>query len=197
MKTDSTFIPLKAPLDMKKILLHVCCAPCSGAIIEELLHSGIEPFLYFCNPNIYPEQEYLKRKNEVIRFAETKKLQYFDPPYDPLSWNQSILGLEKEPERGKRCTVCFEFRLKETARFAAEKEFPVFATTLGISRWKDMDQVNASGKKAQSLYSKLTFWPHNWRENEGQKRMLDVVKRENFYRQNYCGCLYSIRKKAG
>ena len=196
MKTDTAFIPLTAPSGVKKILLHVCCAPCSGAILEELISSGIEPFLFFCNPNVYPEEEYLKRKNEVTRFAEAKKLQYFDPPYDPSSWNQSILGLEGEPERGKRCTVCFEFRLKETARFAAEKNLSVFASTLGISRWKDMDQVNEAGKKAEALYSKLTYWPHNWREQEGQKRMVEVVKRENFYRQNYCGCLYSIRKKS-
>ena len=131
----------------------------------------------------------------MIRFAQKKNLSYSDPPYDSSSWNQRIQGLEKEPERGKRCKVCFEFRLKETARFCAEKEFSVFATTLGISRWKDMDQVNEAGKKAQALYSRLTFWAHNWRENEGQKRMQEVVKRENFYRQNYCGCLYSMRKK--
>ena len=194
MKMNS--LSLSAPHETKKILLHVCCAPCSGAIIEELITSGIEPFLFFCNPNVYPEEEYLKRKKEVIRFAGKKNLPYFDPPYDPAAWNQSIQGLEKEPERGKRCSVCFEFRLNETARFAAEKEFSVFATTLGISRWKDLDQVNAAGKKAESLYSKLTFWPQNWRENEGQKRMYEVVKRENFYMQNYCGCLYSIRKKS-
>lgn len=196
MKTDTAFIPLTAPSGVKKILLHVCCAPCSGAIIEELIVSGIEPFLFFCNPNVSPEEEYLKRKNEVTRFAEAKKLQYFDPPYEPSSWNQSIQGLENEPERGKRCSVCFEFRLKESARFAAEKECSVFATTLGISRWKDMDQVNRAGKKAETLYSKLTYWPHNWREQEGQKRMVEVVKRENFYKQNYCGCLYSMRKKS-
>ena len=94
-------LSLTAPDGVKKILLHVCCAPCSGAIIEELIASGIEPFLFFCNPNIYPEKEYLKRKNEVIRFAEARNLQYFDPPYDPSSWNQCIQGLEKEPEKGK------------------------------------------------------------------------------------------------
>ena len=102
-------------------------------------------------------------------------------------------GLEWEPERGKRCTACFDMRFERTALYAHEHGFPVICSSLGISRWKDMNQINASGVRAASRYEGITYWTYNWRKSGGAARMYEIAKRENFYQQEYCGCVYSLR----
>ncbi len=176
----------------KKILLHVCCAPCSGGIIETLLNEGCHPTLFFYNPNIHPVQEYLRRKEEIILFAGKAGFDCVDVDHDPDQWFLRVSGLESEPERGRRCQACFDMRLERAALYAYEHAFDVLATTNGISRWKDMDQVNSAGIKAVRLYPSVRFWDRNWRKVDGIKRMLDVLRRENFYQQDYCGCLFSF-----
>lgn len=185
---------LQAPHNEKKVLLHSCCAPCSCALIHRMVEGGIEPTVFFYNPNIYPKEEYEHRKKEVIRYIEKMKVPFVDADYEVDGWLEAIQGHEEDAERGKRCTICFETRLGKTAAYAAEHDFKVFATSLGISRWKDLEQVNRAGKRAASLFPGLIYWDHNWRLEGGQEQMERIAKEENFYRQNYCGCVYSLRE---
>ena len=155
--------------------------------------SGIETTIYFYNPNIHPKEEYEIRKDENIRFAEKLGFDFIDADYDKDNWFDRVKGLEDEPERGERCTVCFDMRFERTALYAYENNFKIFATTLGISRWKDLDQINNSGLRAANRYNSLGFWDFNWRKQGGSSRMLEISKKEKFYKQEYCGCVYSLR----
>lgn len=137
--------PLVVPFGEKKILLHTCCAPCSSAIVEALLQAGITPVIYYCNPNIYPFEEYEIRKNECSRFANSLGLEIVDADYDHEAWRCQIAGLENEPERGSRCLKCFKIRLLDAARYAAEHGIRVISTTLASSRWKSLGQINEAG----------------------------------------------------
>jgi predicted adenine nucleotide alpha hydrolase (AANH) superfamily ATPase len=101
--------------------------------------------------------------------------------------------MEWEPEKGARCTMCFDMRFERTALYAHEHGFPVMTSSLGISRWKDMNQINASGKRAVAPYEGLSYWDYNWRKGGGADRMVEISKREEFYQQEYCGCVYSLR----
>jgi len=184
---------LEMPNKEKKLLLHSCCAPCAGEIMEAVAASGIETTIYFYNPNIHPKEEYEIRKDENIRFAEKLGFNFVDADYDKDNWFERVKGLEDEPERGERCTVCFDMRFERTALYAHENNFKIFATTLGISRWKDLDQINNSGLKAAKRYNSLGFWDFNWRKQGGSSRMLEISKKEKFYKQEYCGCVYSLR----
>ncbi len=178
----------------KKLLLHVCCAPCSGGIIETLWQEGSSPTIFFYNPNIYPLEEYSRRKKEIALFVAKKGLICVDVDYDQDEWFKRVRGLEKEPERGRRCQVCFDMRLERTALYAHENSFDLVATTNGISRWKDMGQVRLAGFKAVARYPSLTFLDRDWRKNGGMNRMVEVLRMENFYQQDYCGCLFSLEE---
>jgi epoxyqueuosine reductase len=178
----------------QKVLLHSCCAPCSGEVIEALYASGIDFTVFFYNPNIHPREEYEKRKRENARFAEKLGVPFIDADYDPDTWFARIKGLENEPERGKRCTECFCLRLERSALYAHENGFPILTSSFGISRWKDMDQVNACGKRAAARYDDVTYWDYDWRKGGGAVRMIEIAKREKFYRQQYCGCRFSLRR---
>ncbi len=155
---------LTMPNNGKKLLMHSCCAPCAGEIMEAVAASGIDTAIYFYNPNIHPREEYEIRKEENIRFAEKLGFDFIDADYDKDNWFERVKGLEDEPERGKRCTVCFDMRFERSALYAKENGFDVFATTLGISRWKDLNQINNSGLRAANRYNNLTFWDFNWRK---------------------------------
>ena len=184
---------LVLPEGANKLLLHSCCAPCSGEVMEALLASRIDFSIFFYNPNIHPIQEYEIRKQENISFAEKHQIPFIDADYDKDNWFTRVKGLEMEPERGKRCTACFDMRFERTALYAHEHGFPVISSSLGISRWKDMNQIHDSGVRAASRYPDITYWTYNWRKNGGAARMYTIAKRENFYQQEYCGCVYSLR----
>lgn len=176
-----------------KIILHTCCAPCSAAIIEWLLNNGIEPVLYYFNPNIYPEEEYLIRKRECTRYATSVGLEIIDGDYDHAAWLQEMKGLEEEPERGKRCLECFRMRLQATARLAQERNIPRFATTLASSRWKRLEQIAEAGHAAASQFQGTEFWEQNWRKNGLTERRRVLLAENNFYNQTWCGCEFSQR----
>ena len=184
---------LETPNGESSLLLHSCCAPCAGEIMEAVAASKIDTTVYFYNPNIHPIEEYELRKEENKRYCEALDFKFIDADYDKDNWFDRIKGLEDEPERGERCTKCFDMRFERSALFAHENNFSLFATTLGISRWKDLDQVNHSGIKAANRYDNLTFWDFNWRKQGGSSRMIEISKREEFYQQEYCGCVYSLR----
>lgn len=184
---------LNPPGGEKKVLLHSCCAPCSGEVMEAMAASEIVYTIYFYNPNIHPREEYELRKSENIRFAEKEGIPFIDADYDTDNWFARAKGLEWEPEKGVRCTMCFDMRFERTALYAHENGFPVITSCLGISRWKDMDQINGCGERAAAKYPDITYWTFNWRKGGGAQRMLEISKRENFYQQEYCGCIYSLR----
>ena len=184
---------LVLPNGADKLLLHSCCAPCSGEVMEALVASGIDFSIFFYNPNIHPVQEYETRKQENVAFAEKHSIPFIDADYDKDNWFERVKGQEMEPERGKRCTTCFDMRFERTALYAYEHGFPVICTSLGISRWKDMNQINDAGIRAASRYPGMEYWTYNWRKNGGSSRMYEIAKRENFYKQEYCGCVYSLR----
>lgn len=188
--SSAQFIP---PNGEKKILLHSCCAPCSCAVMEGIAAAGIQLTIFFYNPNIHPRDEYEIRKEENIRFAEKMNIPIVDADYDRDNWFRRVRGLEWEPERGKRCSMCFDMRFERAALYAFEHDFKIFTSSLGITRWKDITQVNASGIRAASRYPDLVYWTYNWRKAGGSQRMYEISKREEFYQQEYCGCVYSLR----
>ncbi|MDC1443434.1 epoxyqueuosine reductase QueH [Gammaproteobacteria bacterium] len=194
LKLDNFSRPiLSMPKENSNLLLHSCCAPCAGEIMEALAASNIKTTVYFYNPNIHPIEEYEIRKNENKRFCAKLGFECIDGDYDKDNWFERIKGLEDEPERGKRCTQCFDMRFERSALFAQENDFGVYATTLGISRWKDMEQINSSGLRAAKRYEDVSYWDFNWRKQGGSSRMVEISKREEFYQQEYCGCVYSLR----
>ena len=198
------------------VLLHTCCAPCSSAIIEAMLQNGITPVIYYCNPNIYPHQEYEIRKEECTRYAKALGLEIVDADYDHENWLEAIKGMEGEPERGGRCLKCFKLRLLRTAQYARERGIKVITTTLASSRWKSLDQINEAGQWACETISRLgvdmnfrehsvedmippehevIWWNQNWRKGGLQERRLQILKEFDFYNQLYCGCEFSMRKE--
>ena len=171
-----------------EVLLHSCCAPCSAAIIEWMLDNDIHPVIFYFNPNIYPEEEYLIRKRECTRFAVEKGVEIIDGDYDHGLWLKCVVGLEGEPERGARCLQCFRMRLFAAAGFAAERGVRLFTTSLTSSRWKDLDQISAAGAWAASQFPDVEFWDKNWRKGGLSERRRELLKENKFYNQQYCGC---------
>lgn len=186
---------IKYPFKKEKLLLHSCCAPCTGGIIELLLHSDIKFDLFFYNPNIHPEKEYVLRKQNAKQFADKKNLNFIDAGYDPEKWFERVRLWKKIPERGKRCEKCFDIRLETTAAYAHLNGYKIFSSSCGISRWKDMHQVTQCGLNAAKDYPTLTYWDYNWRKDGGSQTMYTIAKKEKFYKQEYCGCAYSLKKE--
>ena len=195
---------IQAPMGETKVLLHTCCAPCSSAIIEAMMQNGITPVIFYCNPNIYPREEYEIRKNECTRYAQSLGLEIIDDDYDHEAWLEAVKGMENEPERGGRCLKCFKIRLLRTAEYAAKRGIRVITTTLASSRWKSLDQINEAGRWAcchingrfcaAPLASEVIWWDQNWRKGGLQERRLQIIKEYDFYNQQYCGCEFSMRK---
>lgn len=194
MKKDAE--SLNIPMGQTEVLLHTCCAPCSSAIIECLLNNGIRPVIYYCNPNIYPLEEYLVRKEECTRYAKALGLDIIDDDYDHEAWLEAVKGLESEPERGGRCLRCFKLRLLRTAEYARDNGFKVITTTLASSRWKSLDQINEAGEWACAQVPDVIWWDRNWRKGGLQERRLQIIKEYDFYNQLYCGCEYSNKSTA-
>ena len=151
------------------------------------------PLVFYCNPNIYPEEEYIIRKDECTRYAQSLGLEIVDADYNHEAWLAEMKGLENEPERGGRCLKCFKLRLLESARYAHERGITAFTTTLASSRWKSLDQINEAGLFAQSHYPDVTYWAQNWRKGGLSERRIQIIKEYNFYNQRYCGCEFSRR----
>lgn len=176
---------------MKKVLLHCCCAPCSAAILEWMLQNDVQPTLFFYNPNIFPREEYERRKAEIVMYAAKIGVDIIDGDYDHDAWKSCVAGHECDPERGGRCLLCFEMRLKRTAEVAAERGFDTIATTLASSRWKSLEQIEEAGQRAASGQKGVTFWAKNWRKGGLQQRRGELLKENQFYNQQYCGCEFS------
>lgn len=194
---------LEAPDGGRKVLLHCCCAPCSGAVVECLIQNGIRPLLFFSNSNIVPHGEYVLRRSELERYARLFDLEVVDDEYDHQAWLDFVLGgaedLAAAPERGPRCLRCFRFRLMRAAEYAAEHGYDVLATTLASSRWKSLGQVDEAGRLAcaGAGSGRVAWWPVNWRKGGLQPRRAEIIKEQDFYNQTWCGCEFSEHHDAG
>ena len=189
-------LKLEVPGGGSKVLLHSCCAPCSGAVLECLLANGIQPVVFFSNSNITPFEEYELRRSELARYCKSLGVEMIDDEYDHEAWRNFVLGvspgeLAAAPERGPRCLNCFKFRLKRAAEYAAAHGIPVLTTTLASSRWKSLEQVAEAGLWA---CNDVIFWPQNWRKGGLQERRSQIICEQRFYNQNWCGCEFSQRK---
>jgi len=177
----------------KTLLLHSCCAPCSTIAIERL-KDEYNIIVYYYNPNIYPIDEYLKRKNEQINFINNfnfknaTQIKFIDGDYKDQDFYEAVIGFENEPEMGKRCEKCIELRLEASAKMAIKN----FTTTLSISPHKDTETINKIGKRIAEKYN-LNFLECNFKEADGYKKSIEISKDYSIYRQKYCGCKYSIR----
>ena len=190
---------VKDIIDMNKIptlLLHSCCAPCSSHVITTLKDYFDITIIYY-NPNIYPYEEYKKRKEEQIRLIQNikskNKLNIIDCDYDNEVYEQTIKGLEKEKEGGSRCQKCFYLRLNKTAEIAKKNNYDYFSTTLTISPYKNSIIINEIGKQLESIYN-IKWLYSDYKKKDGYKKSIQLSKIYNLYRQNYCGCIYSKRE---
>ena len=177
----------------KKLLLHSCCAPCSSHVISYLTSFFDITILYY-NPNISPRSEYEKRKEEQIRLIKeidkVNKINIIDCDYDNELYEEKIKGYENEPERGSRCTICFNLRLDKTAKLASELNYDYFCSTLSVSPYKNSNLINEIGKKYEDIY-KVKWLYSDFKKENGYKKSIELSKKYNLYRQNYCGCIYS------
>lgn len=188
------------------LLLHACCGPCSSYVLEYLA-SIFNITVYYYNPNIYPAEEYYRRLQELKDFypkfppAWKNKVQVIEENYNPEEF-YSAAGtrenpeLAKEPEKGERCRRCYEFRLKKAYEYAAINNFDYFCTTLSISPFKDAEKLNIIGlslDKSSEKPDSPKWLPSDFKKNKGFKRSLELSTEYNLYRQEYCGCVYSMR----
>lgn len=175
---------------MNKLLLHACCAPCASYVIEKLA-KVYDLGIYYYNPNIYPEEEYLRRRNELQTYCAKLQLPFIEEPYDYPGWEKSVKGLEHEPERGERCNQCFRIRLEKAAWFAAFNGYDYLTTTLTISPHKNSSKIIEIGKDVSSKHN-ISFYTEDFKKKHGYQLATEIARRENFFRQTYCGCYYSI-----
>ena len=190
---DKIILNITKSGSLPRLMLHSCCAPCSSYVIEYLNPYFNITVLYY-NPNISPVEEYEKRKAEQIRFIKefdsVNPVHICDCDYDGKKYEEAIKGLENEPEGGLRCVKCFYLRLEETAKTAKKLNFDYFCTTLSISPLKNAELLNKIGKNLSEKYD-IKYLPSDFKKREGYKRSVELSKKYNLYRQNFCGCVYS------
>lgn len=178
--------------DKFKLLLHTCCAPCSAGVFFQL-NPLFNITAFFYNPNIYPFTERKKREKENQKFCQKYNIPFVHlKTKNNQEWFEKIIGLEQEPEGRQRCLICYTIRLEKTAEYAFLNGFEFFATTLTISPYKKALAINQIGRQIAKKY-KLKFYEADFKKNGGFQKGLEIAKRNNLYRQNYCGCKYSIK----
>ncbi len=179
------------------LLIHVCCAPCSSSVIE-VLEKYFSIGLYFYNPNIYPEEEHDRRFSELKKFladaGHSEKIELFYEKYTPMEFAGCVQGLENEPERGRRCHSCYGLRLSKTAQKAKEKGFEYFTTTLTVSPHKNADIINSIGEELSTVYE-VKFLNSDFKKKNGFKRTVELSGEYDLYRQDYCGCEFSMKSE--
>ena len=180
---------------LPKLLLHACCAPCSSYVLEYLSKYFEITILYY-NPNIYPETEYLRRKEELekflIEFKCINKVELVQMNYDQKEYYQAIKGLETLGEKSKRCYNCYKLRMERACLYAKNNNFDYFTTTLSISPYKVSSWINEIGENLGKEYN-IKYLYSDFKKKNGYKRSLELSRKYNLYRQDYCGCKFSIR----
>ena len=173
-----------------KVLLHSCCAPCSSHVVT-LLKEYFDVTVLYYNPNIYPLEEYLKRKNEQIKLLEILNIPIMDIDYDHNEFKENVKGLEDEKEGGARCNKCFALRLEKTAILAQLNQFEYFCTTLTVSPYKNSQIINKIGAILEQKYN-VKYLYSDFKKKGGYKKSIELSKKYDLYRQHYCGCEYSV-----
>ena len=196
-ETDRVIARLTAENRREKLLLHACCAPCSSYVLEYLT-KYFDITVFFCNPNITDRQEYDKRLSALYQLCERapfcKSVEIADDGYLPELYLDAVRGLEKEPEGGSRCDRCFDLRLFRTAEYARENDFPLFATTLTVSPHKNAALINTIGfEKAERCG--VSYLPSDFKKRGGYQRSVALSKEYDLYRQQFCGCVFSLPSK--
>lgn len=180
-----------------RVLLQVCCGPCSSAVLEYLTRYFDLTLLWY-NPNIYPEEEFVRRRETLVKLVSdmglADRVDILLEPHRSEEYDARVQGLEDEPEGGKRCTECFRLRLEETARLAAERGFDYFCTTLTLSRHKDAVRINTLAEAAAERAG-ARWLPSDFKKRDGENRSIELCEQYHVYRQLYCGCEYSYRKR--
>jgi predicted adenine nucleotide alpha hydrolase (AANH) superfamily ATPase len=190
---DSGFLLQQEPLMKKRLLLHICCAPDATIGIERLADQ-YEVEGYFYNPNIHPLEEHHRRGEAMENLSCAVSFPYREGRYDPERWLKTTAGMEDEPEKGRRCVECIRLRLQETSRAAKEGGFDLFAAVLTVSPHKELEMINRLGEEAGRLHG-VEYLPTDLKEKDGFRRSVELSKKYKLYRQNYCGCVYSMRDK--
>ena len=175
----------------KKLLIHVCCAPCATQVINELKEE-YNITLYFFNPNIHPLGEYAARYKSMEILSKELGIDLIEEEFEPELWLELIKGYEEEPEGGRRCLLCFDMRMRKTARFAKENGFDLFTTTLTISPHKDSKKIIKTGKSIEEEFD-IPFLARDFENDEGFKKSIELSNKYGLYRQRYCGCFYSVK----
>lgn len=170
-----------------RFLLLSCCAPCSCAVIKILAEEKHDFEVVFYNPNIRPIEEYRKRADENKKVCKIYNVPFVELEYDNERWCEQIQGLENEPERGKRCDICFYMRLKRTMEYAKANGYEAVASVLGVSRYKDLIQVNRAGYKA-SEETGIKYLEIEGRKAGRQNLRMQLIRELDLYNQAYCGC---------
>ena len=178
-----------------KMLLHVCCAPCSAHVTGELAQNH-QMILYFFNPNIHPREEYERRRDEARRWAEGEGIEFIEEPYRPEEWFARTKGMENEPEKGARCRACFDIRMEAAAAKASQMGADIFGAALSVSPHKRAEDINTAGNAAGGRAG-VPFMAADFKKREGFKLAMKKARELGLYRQDYCGCIYSMRKNKG
>ncbi len=173
-----------------KVVLHICCGVCASSVAERLASEGHQVVGFFCNPNIHPREEYERRRQTACRAAAELDFPLVAAPYTPEEWFEAIRSLESEPEGGRRCAVCFRLRLEKTFLYLKESGADAFTTTLTVSPRKCAAIVNQAGQEIGGD----KFLVRDFKKKEGFKRATELAREWALHRQNYCGCLYSMRR---
>ena len=180
------------------LLLHSCCGPCSSSVLEKLTEHFDITLLWY-NPNLYPESEFrlrLDAQKELLSKMElSDKVNILELPWRHEDYLKRSLGLENEPEGGRRCAQCFKLRLEECAKIAAEEGFDYFCTTLSVSRHKDAVLINALGEAVAKEFG-ARWLPSDFKKKDGYRRSIELSREYGLYRQDYCGCVFSKRERA-
>ncbi len=193
LQGESILNGLKAWGKRPKILLHSCCAPCSSAVIQKL-KEYFDITVYYFNPNVSPVEEYEKRKAEQKRLLALWDIPLMECDYEGAAYESAVRGLENEPERGKRCTVCFALRLNQTALAAKKGGYDYFCTTLTVSPHKNAALINRIGKEEGESVG-IPFLPSDFKKQNGYLNSIRLSEEYGLYRQDFCGCVYSKRER--
>jgi predicted adenine nucleotide alpha hydrolase (AANH) superfamily ATPase len=175
------------------IVLHVCCGVCAAGVANVLLAENYRVTGYFYNPNIYPQEEYQRRLEAAGEAARRCGYSLIEGPYEPALWNASVEGLEDEPEGGKRCLACYRHRLEKTHSIMKEQGAQFFTSTLSISPHKSVADLNRIGAEIGGE----AFMARDFKKKDGFKRAMELSRQWELYRQNYCGCQYSLKAARG
>ncbi|MFV0479999.1 MAG: epoxyqueuosine reductase QueH [Anaerorhabdus sp.] len=182
-----------------RLLLHACCAPCSVFPLQ-WLNSHFDITLYYANSNIYPSSEYEKRKEELRHYIKkfnattSSSIQLVVPPYESDKFIQMSAPLAQEPEGGKRCTMCYEMRLEDSFCYAKKCDFDYVSTVMSISRHKDSQRLNQLGLELANKYAPVAYFTSDFKKKDGQLIAKELSKLHQLYRQDYCGCIYSLQE---